>query len=194
MKQVNGKTVIMMVLVLSYLLNYSPTTSYACSCAEPGSVTEELERSSAVFSGKVIDIMDKNAYSPLKSSDDPLAILFEVEESWKGINQTEVIVYTARSSSICGYDVELNNNYLVYATETDRKLKLSFCSRTTLLSEANEDIKQLGAGERPTEDVSIVFKAKLLMESKFFYVLLLMIATITIGAYIIRRVKKKRTL
>ena len=55
-----AKIAIMIVVLLSSLFLYSPKKSHACSCAEPYPVQQELENSSAVFSGKVIEIVDQN--------------------------------------------------------------------------------------------------------------------------------------
>lgn len=141
------------------VFNYSPITSYACSCAEPYPVKEELERSSAVFSGKVVGIIDKNKSKFIQSSADPIAVRFEVEESWKGLSQTQIIVYTERDSSSCGYEFDLGKEYLVYAREVDGELRVSFCSRTALLSAAVKDIEELGKGEKPIEKESIELDA-----------------------------------
>lgn len=188
-----------MILVIFFisLLNYSATTSYACSCVEPNSVKDEVQRSSAVFSGEVIDIVDKNKSASLQSSDDPIAVLFEVDESWKGVNQTQVVVYTERSEASCGYEFSLNNEYLVYAQEIDGTIKASYCSKTSLLTLADQDLIELGIGEKPTEQVSIDLDVNegdedstnnnLLYSTSLIVVLLLAVAVV----YIKRFIKKK---
>lgn len=143
-----------------FLMNFSPNTGYACSCAEPGSASEELERSSAVFSGEVIRFLDKNTNYLMQSSADPIAVLFEVEETWKGVTQSQVIVYTVRDETSCGYQFSLNTKYLVYANESDGLLKTSYCSKTTPLTLAVDDMEELGEGELPTEQVSIDLEDK----------------------------------
>lgn len=144
----------MFVLMFFPILTYSPTTSYACSCLEPGPVIEELERSSAVFSGKVIEMVDKNKNKLIRSSADPIAVKFEVAEIWKGKSQTEIIVYTERDSASCGFEFDLDKEYLVYANEVEGELKVSLCSRTKLLSAAGTDIQELGKGEKPVKQTS----------------------------------------
>lgn len=177
-------------ITLSFLLTYFPNIGYACSCVEPGSVKEELGRSSAVFSGKVIEIVDENENNLVQSSADPIAVVFEVEESWKGIHQTEVIVYTERSSASCGYEFSLNNEYLVYARENDGKFKVSICSRTTTLVAADQDIEELGKGEKPSEQVSIDLTSE--NYNNQIYIYLLIVALLLGGVYItIARRKKK---
>ena len=154
-KNAKVKFIVSFMITFSFVFNYLPNTSHACSCIESGTVKEELTRSSAVFSGKVIEIVDKNKNSSIQSSADPIAVVFEVEESWKGMDQTQVVVYTERSSASCGYEFILNNEYLVYVHENTGNLNVSICSRTTLLSAADQDTEDLGIGERPTEQIVI---------------------------------------
>lgn len=141
--------------MLLILLNIAPTTSYACSCAAPGPVSDELERSAAVFKGKVIGVVDANENYSMKSSADPIAIIIKVDEIWKGINQTEVVVYTERDSASCGFTFMEGQEYLIYASESDDHLRVSLCSRTTDLASASSDLAVLGKGAEPTEQVNI---------------------------------------
>ena len=141
--------------MLLILLNIAPTTSYACSCAAPGPVSDELERSAAVFKGKVIGVVDANENNSMKSSADPIAIIIKVDEIWKGINQTEVVVYTERDSASCGFTFMEGQEYLIYASESDDHLRVSLCSRTTDLASASSDLDILGKGAEPTEQVNI---------------------------------------
>ena len=187
------KYVTLFMITLTFLLNYSPITSHACSCFETGTVSEELARSAAVFSGEVVDMLDKNKGNLTQSSGDPIAVLFEVEESWKGINQTQVIVYTARDSTSCGYEFSLNNKYLVYAHESNGELKADICTRTTLLSSAEQDIAELGFGEIPTKQVSLVLDAhedkdeEQKSTTNFIYISLLIVGLLLVPFYIMRR-------
>ena len=67
-----------------------------------------------------------------------------MEESWKGLNQTQITVYTERSSASCGYEFDLNKEYLVYAHESNVAFNVNYCSRTTLLPTTEKDIQELG--------------------------------------------------
>lgn len=140
------KRAFVILLFITFTVCVFPSTSYACKCVEPKSPTEELEESSAVFSGKVIDQLEKGRTQ---------FILFEVKESWKGFNESQVIVETVDSSSSCGYEFEDGKEYMVYTNETDGHLEVSLCSRTDLLSAASEDIDELGKGEEPSEQVTL---------------------------------------
>ncbi len=187
-KSLHVTYVILFMISISFALHYSPHTSHACSCVESGPVQEELERSSAVFSGEVIEIVDKNKNNSMQSSADAIAVLFEVEESWKGVNQTEVVIYTERSSASCGFEFTLNNNYLVYANEMGGDLKVSLCSRTALLSSATEDLEELGESERPTEQTSIDLTTGS-STNYYIYVALLVVGLLFGVVYVIRRTK-----
>ncbi|MFB5284479.1 hypothetical protein [Peribacillus sp. Hz7] len=192
------KFAILFMIIVIFFLNYSANNSYACSCVQPDSVKEELERNSAVFSGKVVEIVDENKNKSMQSSADSIAILFEVEETWKGLDQTQVIVYTERSSASCGYEFTLHKEYLVYAHEIDGALRVSLCSRTTSLSTAKKDLDELGKGKKPTEQVSIDSDVSMVEDqisskdsvNNQIYIILLIVILLLIVVYITRRNKK----
>ncbi|MGE7918934.1 hypothetical protein ACQKM9_08285 [Viridibacillus sp. NPDC093762] len=151
----NIRIVFLLAMLFISVLIYPIDKSYACSCAQPDPPKEALKSSSAVFSGKVIEIVDINKNNEIQSSADPIAILLEVDKSWKGIDKTQVIVFTERSSASCGYGFSLNEKYLVYAYKDGGELRVNACSRTAPLSGAKEDIQALGKGETPAEQVTL---------------------------------------
>jgi len=130
----------------------SPIKGSACSCVPVGTVQEELDRSSDVFSGKVISIVDPSKNKKIRSSADLVEVTIEVIQSWKGSKESEVVVYTEISSASCGFEFSLNEEYLVYANEVDGQLRVSLCSRTAQLTAATEDQNELGEGQKPVKD------------------------------------------
>ncbi|HEY9604053.1 MAG TPA: DUF6174 domain-containing protein [Allocoleopsis sp.] len=115
----------------------------ACKCA-PTTPQQSLERSNAVFSGKVIEI-DKSS-NPSESN----RVTFEVSKTWKGTNQKKLTITTSSSSASCGYSFEAGKEYLVYASSQDNKLQTGSCSGTKALSDARADLAVLGQGKTPT--------------------------------------------
>lgn len=77
-KQITNKMkyVFFVVVVLVFSFNLTFSTSYACDCVIPNNIGKELERSSAVFMGEVIDIKNENENGEFRYSDDPLTALF----------------------------------------------------------------------------------------------------------------------
>lgn len=136
-----------------------PSTSFACSCMQPPSPEEELKRKTAVFSGKVIEIVDTESKSLLQSSADPIRVVFEVDRTWKGIDQTQAIVYTARDSASCGFNFSLNEEYIVYAYGEVGSLKTGICDRTNSIDNAAEDLEALGEGSKPGTVVDLLEKS-----------------------------------
>ncbi|WP_409271913.1 hypothetical protein V1499_19805 [Neobacillus sp. SCS-31] len=132
-----------------------PTKVAACSCAGPQPVETEFQNKTAVFSGKVLKIEDRNFNLFTQSSADPLTIIFEVKSVWKGPSQSQLIVTTAKSSASCGVNLIEGNEYLVYASGKTGKLETGLCDRTELLQNAAEDLQTLGAGTKPEEIVNL---------------------------------------
>jgi hypothetical protein len=139
--------IILLFAFLTSLIVFKPITSYACSCMPAPPVEEEFKNVSAVFSGKVVDITEESGMDPIK-------VTFQVDRIWKGISETEVSVFTGRDSAGCGYHFEVDESYLIYATETEGKLTTGLCSLTKELSLADEDISILGEGKFPSNNSS----------------------------------------
>jgi hypothetical protein len=74
------------------LLGSFPLITSACSCAELSSVEEEFERSNAVFSGKVVDLREKQSIKRYQTK----SVLFEVTNTWKGVKQSQIIISQMR--------------------------------------------------------------------------------------------------
>lgn len=127
---------ILIILLLSLL---APATALACSCIMPGTPGAERDQAAAVFSGRVRSIAEVN---------DRLIVRIDVDKSWKGISEGEVVVTTATNSAACGYGFEKGRSYLIYAhADAGAGLNVSLCSRTQRLEEADADIVALGAGD-----------------------------------------------
>jgi len=127
-----------------------PKPAYACSCAMPESVAEELNRSDAVFDGTVVAAhRPKKWYSLTQSSADPVTWTFEAHEIWKGKVASTIKVTSAQSSASCGYEFKEGARYIVYARSTGDSLDVSLCSRTVLQTAAASDLAELGSGSIP---------------------------------------------
>ena len=140
-----GVPVVLAILIAGLWVIAQPGRSYACSCIDPGSPSEALERSAAVFAGRVVSIDDRLA---LGSSLDPLIIKFDVETVWKGSLHQQIELRTAFDSASCGYSFVEGVEYLVYSHNGS---EASLCSRTRPLSEAADDLAELGPGRTAPE-------------------------------------------
>lgn len=119
----------------------------ACSCIEPGSPMKELEKSSAVFSGRVTGIDDCNRMTDYLCG---YYVTFQVYEVWKGDIAEETTVITSDNSASCGFNFEQGKEYIIYADGDE--LSVSLCSRTRLLS--LEDTELLGESSRPLKSIN----------------------------------------
>ena len=137
--------------VLWFLGN--PGQAYACSCAQPGSPSEELRESSAVFAGRVVSV--RHTYDPdgrSVSRDDHSAIGFEVSAVWKGTVYEDKVITTPPTGGSCGFRFVEGEEYIVYAYDgpyVDGGYSVGICTRTALLEQAQEDIDELGEGRAP---------------------------------------------
>ncbi|KRE65598.1 hypothetical protein [Paenibacillus sp. Soil750] len=157
-KVVMAIAVVFILIVMSLVL---PSKSYACSCALQTDPIKAVEQSKAVFSGKVLAIEPK-VLDIDGILDHKIAVHFDVEKSWKGMNQTQAIVLTNLGEPSCGYTFGQGETYLVFAYDYDFKenmLQTSSCSLTKKLTNATSELSKMAQGVEPIENVS--FKGKM---------------------------------
>jgi hypothetical protein len=153
------KTMTWLLLFSSFIyviLVHYPIPAYACDCVIPPSVETELSQSDAVFSGKVISIKEKRSAGGYIKNE----IIFEVYQTWKGVEESQIKITTGRGGGDCGYHFVPDGEYLVYGRYSDMygksQLSTGICDRTVDLEAANEDLKILGNGDTPVKQVDIV--------------------------------------
>lgn len=150
-----GFLIFLCLLAVSVSIQAFPLNANACSCAEPRAVEPELERSDAVFSGKVLSVKEKRQVNGYMSK----SVLFEVDRTWKGPETSQLIIVTGLGGGDCGYDFIEDREYLVYAQESNmygaKSLASIICSRTSELASAQEDLSILGEGKEPVEAVDL---------------------------------------
>lgn len=112
--------------------------AYACSCVRPPAPNQALANAAVVFSGRVTNI------ERVKGR---LNVTFRVDKHWKGTPGQSLTVQTSATTATCGYPFKVGQTYLVYADRRQGGLQTNQCSRTTLLSQAAEDLSVLGKGK-----------------------------------------------
>ncbi|MDN7243057.1 hypothetical protein QWY14_14735 [Planococcus sp. N028] len=165
-----------------------PTAPKACSCAQSPGVEDEVSRSKAVFAGTVLNVQEKRPFfgAPSKSA------LFEVEEIWKGVEQSQIIVRTGSGDGDCGSEFQEGAAYLVYAGEPSlysgfHEFETVICSRTSELGSAQEDLAVLGAGTPPTEQVNLASQEN--RQTIFMWIVSFLIVGVS-AVYILLKRKK----
>jgi hypothetical protein len=142
-------------MIFTLICFFYPEKTYACSCVYEQDSIKALDQAKAVFSGNVLEVKQK-----ILDSDGILeyrdAVLFNVEQSWKGISQSQVIVNTySGGQSACGNEFKAGQTYLVFANGDNNSLQTSICSLTKELSSANLQLNQIGQGTKPIEHANL---------------------------------------
>ena len=135
-------------LIIGLWLYLHPEQGYACSCPSPGSPSEELAESAAVFMGQVVSVRELERDDGKWGTEDPTTVEFKVDTVWKGSASETMYLTTSRSEVSCGFTFVESLEYVVYSRDGST---VSLCSRTRLLSEAPFDLAQLGKGQEPTQ-------------------------------------------
>jgi hypothetical protein len=141
-------------LLVPILLITLANDAHACSCVPPDPpVHENLQRSDAVFTGRVLRITEDHSFEP------SWRVHLSVDRAWKGVHTQQITIWTAKTGAYCGVDFEPEQRYVVYATryvgrEASRAARgalwVSLCSGTRLIDNTSEDLSQLGPGWIPT--------------------------------------------
>jgi hypothetical protein len=136
-----------LILSIIALFLFQPLKANACTCAyfPP---CEAFGASTAVFIGRVIEGSEK---VEIKQNSDASVInvagnvRLEVLETFKGKLATEVTLSVASNiNTSCGpYALTQGQIYLIYAYEDSAGLSTGVCTRTTILTSANEDLQFL---------------------------------------------------
>ena len=120
------------ILFISLLIGFA----FPCSCLEPPLPAEAYEEADAVFSGQVTNIVvDESGYYH--------EVIFQIIDVWKREDSEEITVLTETYSDACGYNFQINNEYLVYAYTYAGGNYTNICTRTNLLEYASEDLDYL---------------------------------------------------
>lgn len=137
--------VLLSLLFFIVTLSIAPKTSFACWCMKLDPKAE-LDRAEKVFTGNVIEIQHEVEKDEGSMGTGRRANLLEVDQAWKGIDQSRTIVYSNGGS--CGFTFEEGQSYMVYTYDKNGESYTNFCNRTVEISQAREDLKALGKGRK----------------------------------------------
>ncbi|MFA6469485.1 MAG: T9SS type A sorting domain-containing protein [Bacteroidota bacterium] len=112
---------------------------FPCSCARSKTPAEEYIKREAVFVGKVLNIEFDGTRERFMQK----KVTLEVIKSWKGIQGTEIVVFTGPHEAACGIDFVVDTLFLIYAHNNNDTLKTDLCTWTKTLSTAALDLAYL---------------------------------------------------
>jgi hypothetical protein len=134
--------VMVLVLALAGFLGVTPVQ--ACSCIGPRNACEVFWDTPAIFLGRALDI--RTSWTP--DGSDYRSVLFEVEEAFKGLKESTLVVdiATGMDGGVCGYDFKVGERYLVFALQDphDGSLETGICTVThQVTNDDDEDLSYL---------------------------------------------------
>ena len=136
------------IALLGIWLSASAGTSYACSCLPPGSPTEALDYSDAVFRGRATS-------AHVDETTRIITTEFDVSVVWKGPLNRTISITTGMDGVSCGIGgFSLGAEYIVYSYGGSTGI----CGRTHNLAmgfpdDDYNDMEELGQGQAPTDAI-----------------------------------------
>jgi MYXO-CTERM domain-containing protein len=122
----------------------APRPASACSCMEQ---PFEVARAGAVaiFEARVASIEEASGQHHVH---------MDVVQTWLEAGHEHVVVVTSGDEASCGYTFAVGQSYLVYASAVEGDAyRVSLCSRTRLMADADDDRALLGSGVVPVDIV-----------------------------------------
>ncbi|MCG7381490.1 hypothetical protein [Paenibacillus sp. ACRRY] len=162
----------------------------ALSCAEKGSLQEELDGSTGAIYGEIKKIkVDLKQEGIMGTKEKVRYILMEVERSWKTEVDSQLIVATDYT---WGFNFTEGNKYLIFISEMDGEISSSPCSSTIEMNNPNEVTEQFGEGFEPKQQVNLKHKMWFMMERDIDLYIVLAIILVVSSVFILRARKKRK--
>lgn len=162
----------------------------ALSCAEKGSLQEELDGYNGAVYGEIKKIkVDLKQEGITGTKEKVRYILMEVERSWKTEVDSQVMVATDYT---WGFNFKQGSKYFILISEMDGELSSSPCSTTIEMNNLNQATEQFGEGFGPKQQVNLEPKMWFMMEQDFNLYIVLAIILVVSVVFIMRARKKRK--
>jgi len=121
---------------------FARVAAATCECKKSLTPNEARKAAEAVFVGTVVE-----SHRELTQGGYEWRVKLSVEQSWKGAEEDEVVVYVVKNED-CTFSFEAGKRYLVYAWRQEGRGRLvtNACARTAPFDAGSEDLQKLGAG------------------------------------------------
>lgn len=135
-------------LAAVFFILFASSIALACSCVRSRPPCNYYGTTDAIFLGRVVGSAQRKTYvdeNGNKTVYDVGTIRFLVLENYKGAPGYEVEIHSGTGGGDCGYWFLRNETYVVYAYRNKETgaLSTSICTRTSHVSDAEEDLTYL---------------------------------------------------
>ena len=121
----------------------STGSAWACSCSAPVTTAEALNRSTAVFRGRVVKISIPTFDWIGLTRTGAHRVTFQILRQWKGPSAETAVVVTRLTAEGCGFPFEEQKEYLVYVADELKHTQSGICTGTKSIADAEEEMEEL---------------------------------------------------
>ena len=114
-----------------------------CTCMAPATAADALQKSSAVFRGRVVTIYRSFLDRVGITNTAGYRVQFEITNQWKGTPSKSIVVITRITGEACGFPFEEKKEYLVYVVTEPKDIQTGICTGTKNIAEAEQEMKEL---------------------------------------------------
>ena len=134
----------LLLFIGAFVLCFMDTGSArACSCSAPSTTAEALQRSTAVFRGRVVKISVPSLDWIGLTRTGAHRVKFEILKQWKGPSAETAVVVTRLTGEGCGFPFEEQKEYLVYVVAEQKHIQSGICTGTKSIADAEEEMEAL---------------------------------------------------
>jgi hypothetical protein len=134
----------LLLFIGAFVLCFMDTGSaWACSCSAPSTTAEALQRSTAVFRGRVVNISVPSLDWIGLTRTGAHRVKFEILKQWKGPSAETTVVVTRLTGEGCGFPFEEQKEYLVYVVAEQKHIQSGICTGTKSIADAEEEMEAL---------------------------------------------------
>ena len=143
-------------LLLLLLATSGTVPDGMCTCIEStdSSLERDIRSADLIFEGVVLgQVVYPESWVDIEFEDFRPTVgfgsyeynFFYASKVWKGSRRHDLVVATPRSDSMCGYDFEEGERYLVFASTLESQPTTYICTATQQASSADEERRILDA-------------------------------------------------
>jgi hypothetical protein len=101
-------------VVLLIVFIFAPSFAWSCSCSAPRLI-EKIENSESIIIGNIVQVKSLEYFDEVAKYEGPgVQLVVQIEETLKGKDEKEVVLYSTFGGGECGVTTEIPTKYVFF--------------------------------------------------------------------------------